>query len=177
MSLLLVEELQRSPRAPGRQAAVFALGELGDLDASPFLIQELGDPGPSAYEAALALGKLGGSDAVEPLREAAETHGTSTELRTAAASALLDLGRPDLAAPLLKAVLLAGTPFGRELAERHGLPDKTRWALERQLCVDAIRRFTGGETFGMDPDSSWPRLRDGVDAFAAYLRRRPAPQG
>lgn len=168
----LIGSLRDAPEAPGRQAALCALGELGNAEAVPFLIEQAVADEAYAYEAALALGRLGDATATAALRDLTTDHESTVTTRTAAACALLDLGASNDAVPLLCAVLLADTPFGLEEGERHGLPSKSQWALERQIAIDAIARYSGGETFGLDPDSSWPRLRDGVLAFRQHLRDR-----
>jgi len=168
----LIDALRAAPTAPGRQAALFALGELGDRSAVGFLIAEAAAGNDHGFEAALALGKLGDDSATEPLRDLMLDPSQDVTARTAAACALLDLGATDEAVPLLSAVLLAGTPYGRDQASQHGLPSKSRWALERQIAIDAIARASGGQTFGLDPDSSWPRLADGVRAWREYLQKR-----
>ena len=165
----LSRALAAKPEAAGRQAALCALGELGNREAVPFLIEQATGDRAHAYEAALALGKLGDPRAVAPLRDLAAAPSRDITVRTAAACALLDLGHDDDAAPLLQAVLLAGTPYGEDSALQCSLPRKSRWALERVLVIDAIARFTGGETFGLDPDASWPRLRDGAQRFAEHI--------
>ena len=168
----LIAALRDATDAPGRQAALFALGELGGDGAAEYLIEQVASDGAFAYEAALALGKLKATGAIEPLTAAAADAHRATTTRTAAACALLDLGATRQALPLLTAVLLAGTPDGRELGTAHGLPDKPRWALERNLGIAAVQRYAGGNDFGLDADSSWPRLRSGVDAFLDYVRER-----
>jgi HEAT repeat protein len=161
----LVRSLRHSPDGAGRQAALCALGALGNPDAVPFLVDELHTARPYRYEAALALGQLRDPRALEPLRRLAADAAADVTTRTAAACALLDLGAAADAVPLLLAVLLAGTPDGQALAEAHRLPAQSRWALERSLVIDAIGRFANGETFGLDADASWPRLELGAEAF------------
>ena len=56
-----------------------------------------------------------------------------------------------------------------DLGTVHGLPEKSRWALERTLAIDAIARFADGERFGLDADAAWPRLKVGAEAFERYV--------
>jgi hypothetical protein len=97
--------------------------------------------------------------------------------RTAAACALLDLGDRDAALPFLEAVLLAGSPAGVAPAREHVLPEQTRWALERYMAIAAVARCTGGETFGLDPDASWPRMAAAVERMRAWFGRHARARG
>jgi HEAT repeat protein len=161
----LARRLQSKDPAPGRQAAIAALGKLGGPTAAEVLIGLVREGGEDAVEAALALGRLQDAAAGEVLESAAADRSRSILGRTAAACALLDLGRVRSAWPLVRAVLLAGTPAGRVDAAQHGLPEQSRWAQERHLVISAIARRSGGETFGLSTDASWPRLEQGVEAL------------
>ncbi len=168
----LVRQLRAHPDAPGRQAALCALGALGNRDASPYLIEQVRGDAPYAYEAALALGRLGDPRAAAPLRAVASDPDHDITNRAASACALLDLGDKEHAVPLIAALLVAGTSFGAAAEAEFGLPSRSRWALERSLCIDAIARYTGGDTFGLDEDASWPRLNAGATAFIDYAKRQ-----
>jgi len=171
---VLVRCLRENPDGPGRQAAIHLLGEWRHPDATAdALLQELvAAGGPDATEAALALGKRQNRNAVPLLVTTVQNHDVDITVRAAAACALLDLDEPQHAVPLMRAVLLAATPYGQQLEQEHGLPLKTRWALERYMVIEAIRRFSGGQTFGLDEDAPWPTLRDGTEEFARYVEGR-----
>ena len=171
----LAEALSASPDGPGAQAALCALGELGNRDAVPLLVQWIIEDRPHAYEAALSLGKLGDERVTPTLQKCADDASRDSVTRTAAACALLDLGQVEAATPLLHAVLVAGTPYGGDLGTVHGLPEKSRWALERTLAIDAIARFADGERFGLDADAAWPRLKVGAEAFERYVHDLQQP--
>jgi HEAT repeat protein len=84
-----------------RQAAVVALGRIGDRRATPALINALGEP-ELAIHAAGALARLGDRSAFEPLLELLGH--ADAAVRTAAIGALNSIGHPDMAqrvAPLL----------------------------------------------------------------------------
>ena len=177
-SSTLVECLREHPEGPGRQAAIHLLGVWRNREAGPYLRQVLTDGSADATdqalalitpEAAVALGALGDRAAIPVLVATVRDQDRATTTRTAAAGALLDLGHIEDAVPLLQAVLLAATPYGQELEQHHGLPEKTRWAFERNLAIEAIRRFTGGKTFGLDEDAPWPTLSKGVAGFLKYV--------
>ena len=166
---------EASPGAPGAQAAVAVLGALHS-PAARRLLEDLVRQGRSlAPEAALALGRLPrAASTVATLAAAVTDHGLDATARSAAAAALLDLRAVEPAAGLVEAVLLAATPAGAEAVRREGLPDRTRWALERHMIIEAIARLTRGERFGLDPDSPWPRLERGTRAFQRWVRELDA---
>ncbi len=166
----LADALQALPGAPGSQAALFTLGELGDRTAAEVLLAHLRRAPPLGPEAALSLGRIGAADAAPALRAAAADRTVAATTRAAAACALLDLGERREAQPMLCAVLVAGTPYAAEHGE-HGLPDRQRWALERQMVIATLQRHCGTD-FGLDPDAPWPVLRDGARRAAEHLASR-----
>lgn len=171
---VLVRCLEENPTGPGRQAAIHLLGEWRHPDrAADAFLQGLVKAGsPDATAAALAIGKRQDRTAVPLLVATVKDHSVPVTTRTAAACALLDLGETQQAVPLLRAVLLAATPYGHQLEREQGLPLKTTWALERYMVIEAIRRFSHGKTFGLDEDAPWPTLRDGTAAFLQYVQAR-----
>ncbi len=168
----LVRCLKKDSHGPGRQAAIHLLGDWRDPAAGPYLRELVDANSEEATEACLGLGKLADQRAVGLLVTTVQNHDQAIATRTAAACALLDLRQPRHAVPLMQAVLLAATPYGAGLEQAQGLPQKTRWAYERYMVIEAIRRFSHGETFGLDEDASWPRLRDGTAAFVRYAEQR-----
>jgi HEAT repeat protein len=168
----LVRCLRENQDGPGRQAAIHLLGDWHDPTAAAYLRELVAAKGPDTTEAALGLGKLGDPAVAALLVATVQDRDLATDSRVAAACALLDLGQPRHAVPLMQAVLLAATPYGTELRQAQGLPQKTRWAFERYMMIEAVRRFSNGETFGLDEDASWPRLRDGTAAFVRYAEQR-----
>jgi HEAT repeat protein len=164
----LVGSLRSEPDRPGAQPAIAALGRIGDPAALPCLSSLLADRGEPATEAALALGQLGAHAAIAPLRAAADDRLADATLRAACAASLLRLGERAALEPLVRGLLLAGTPAGRDLQQRLGLPEKARWALERYLLQQALRAAAGTD-FGLDTDASWPRLLEVADAVSKHL--------
>lgn len=175
----LVHCLRENATGPGRQAAIHLLGEWRRRDAATaaFLQDLVKTKGPDATAAALALGKQGDRTSLPLLVDTTRDHTVATETRVAAACSLLDQGRTQDAVPLMRAVLLAASPYGHELEREHGLPLKTRWAAERYMIIEAIRRYADGKTFGLDEDAPWPTLRDGTAAFLAYVKERTGSHG
>ena len=168
----LIAALQANPEGPGAQAAVHLLGELRQPSAGPYLREALNDGTSLATEAALALGKLGDQTHTPSLRAAVADPTKLVTTRVAAAAALVDLGHARSIASFLEAVFLAATPYGREATRTHRLPrTKTRWAHERYMVIEALRRHYDGRSFGLDEDSSWPGLRDAADKMRAFLER------
>lgn len=165
----LVDALRAQPTAPGRQAAIAALGALGDQSACGFLRERIDRGQSDAAEAALALGRLGCSDAAPGLLATMRSGAAAIRNRTAAACALLDLGWWREAAPFLAAVLVADTAYAGTRTADFALPNKARWAEERTMAIAAIARACGGETFGLDPDAAHPQLARGVQAFERHL--------
>ena len=171
-----IKPLARGTMRPGADAALGGFGGFFDPAAAGYLQELVESNGADATEAALALGRLGDRRAIPLLVTTVQNHTLAVGTRTAAACALLDLNEPTPAVPLLRAVLLAATPYERE-PEQQGLPRKgpPRWAYERYMAIEAIRRFSGGKTFGLDEDAPWPRLRDGVAAFERFMQERRRP--
>jgi hypothetical protein len=164
----LVEAIAAEPTAPGAQAAVAALGQLGGDGTSTFLRQLLADRSELATEAALALGALGDQDARAPLLAAANDRLADPTLRAACAASLLRLGVRAEIAPLVRAILLAGTPPGQPAQQALGLPDRPRWAHERYLIQRALRDVRGDD-FGLDTDAPWPALEATAAQVDAFL--------
>jgi len=165
---------------PGLQAAIGALEALGDPAAAPTLRQIAAAGGPHAADAALALGALPLEQAsLDTLRAVAEDRDRDITLRAAAAATLLRVGHGGAVRDLLRALLLASTPAGAALGEEQGLPDKSRWAMERHFILRALRS-SGADTFGLDTDAPWPKLEAGTAAFTTWLDAQiaaPVPAG
>lgn len=160
----LLRALERQPRGAGVQLALATLGKLGDPAATAYLEAQLSKGNAElSSEAALALGRLPSPASIAVLQAEMDRSRRDPLVRTAAAVALLDLGEVELSLPFLHAILLAGTPYGLALQQEFALPDRGRWAHERYLAISAIGRHFDGETFGLDPDSSWPSLKASVD--------------
>ncbi len=83
----LIAGLQRDPDAPGAQAALAALGNLGDPVAGPALTSWVRRLAPHAAEAALSLGRLPYPQAVDLLLSKARDQEVDATLRTACACA------------------------------------------------------------------------------------------
>ena len=170
----LVAGLEQDPGAPGAQAAIAALGSLGDPHAGPTLERLVRRREPHAPDAALSLGRLPHPSSADLLRSTAHDPRADATLRTACACAMVELGRGGEVLDLLRAVLLAGTPQGEGPAGEMGLPRRSRWALERHMIILAVRhRF--GDDLGLDTDSPWPRLVEGVEALTRMLRDGESP--
>lgn len=168
----LITAISRNPTGPGLQIAVATLGKLGDPRAIPILEQLLRERSGISSEAALALGFLPAPQSRALLLEEMLYRGGDPLNRTCAAVALLDLDDVENSLPFLRAVLLAGTPYEISLRDQYGLPDRARWAHERIVAIDAIGRHFDGETFGLDPDSPWPRLKAAVDRMQDAAREQ-----
>lgn len=158
----VVDALRREPNAPGAQLALAVLGKLADPRAADLLERFAIGSDDHGYEACLALGRIGDRTRIGVLREIVDDRSRTPTRRAAAACGLLDLGETETSLPFLHAILLAGTPAGVETSNRYGLPDRARWALEREMTIDALRRHTGDD-FGLDPDSPWPALERGAE--------------
>lgn len=169
----LVRAVDANPHSPGAQPAVTALGCLGDPSAAALLLRLLEHQSPDlAAEAALSLARLGVQSARPGLLTTMLDREKTTYVRTAAAAALLDLGDRDGAVAFACDVLLAPTDRGRDRARALGLPvDQVRWAVERNLAIDALARAAGGEAFGLDADASWPELAASVGRVRAHFQR------
>lgn len=170
----LIRCLREDPEGAGRQAAIHLLGQWHQANPATdtFLRELVAARGADAAEAALAIGRRKDRKAVPQLVATVQDRTLATAVRTAAACALLDLDEPQHAVPLMRAVLLAASPYGADLEQEQGLPHKTRWALERYMIIEAVRRFSGGDTFGLDEDAPWPKLREGTAAFMRYVDKR-----
>lgn len=171
----LIAELRRAPEAPGAQAAVAALGQLGGDGAHACLVELLASPGDLATEAALALATATpplGAAAIDATRSAlapiAADPLADPTLRAACAHSLLRLGVRTEVRDLVRAIVLADTPAGRDVQQRVGLPAKTRWAYERYLVAGAIAAVAGPQ-LAFDTDASWPALATAADRIDAWL--------
>lgn len=171
----LLSGLQRDPEAPGAQAAIAALGQLGGEDARRGLVDLLARHGDLATEAALALAAAApplGPTAVVDTRAAllpiAADPLADPTLRAACAHSLLRLGARDQVRDLVRAIVLADTPGGRGVQQLVGLPAKTRWAYERYLVAAALAAVAGPE-FAFDTDAPWPALAAAADRIDSWL--------
>ncbi len=166
----LIRAISENPAGSGAQAGVHLLGVLEVEDTRTFLEETLRAGGSLAPEAALSLAKLGGPASVVALRSAVDARDRSTATRAAAAAGLVDLGEARSILPFLEALFLAATPFGAETGPEQGLPrTKVRWAHERYMVIEALRRRYDGQSFGLDEDSSWPRMREGTARMKKYI--------
>lgn len=171
----LARALQAEPRAAGAPAAVAVLGACGHAAGEALLLQLVADRGELATDAALALGDRKAQAAADALAEAMADRAADPSLRTAAACALVRLGRARDAQPLLRAVLLAGTPAGEPLGRELGLPVRPRWALERYIVQRLVLREGDRElAYALDADASWPELERLADRLDAWLAARAA---
>ncbi len=164
----LVAGMRADPDAPGAQAAIRLLGILGGEAALSFLQQQLQERGRNATEAALALGEARGAMAVPLLLETARDRLADATLRCACVASLVRLGSGREVRGLVRAVVLAGTPAGEPLRLEHGLPQRSRWALERYMLQRALLAASGDD-FGFDTDSPWPDLERAAGAIDAWL--------
>lgn len=167
----VIRALRENPEGDGVQAAIHLLGVFGGDAARTLLESKLDDGTDTATEAALALGRIGDESSMAKLTGVVQNRAARATTRTAAAAALVDLGRGKDVASFLRAVFLAATPYAAESTRKHGLPRrKTRWAHERYMILEALRRRYDGRTFGLDEDASWPALRKGAAAMTKFLR-------
>ena len=162
----LITELRARPGAAGAQPAIAILGALGEQRALPLLQEILRADGPHAYEAALAMGRTKVRAATSELLPVLLDPRRTPLVRAASAAALLDLGQAKEAVAFFYALFTVDTSAAGPAVREQGLSSKPRWALERNVAIDAIRRSTGGETFGLDADAPWPQLA----AAAAKMR-------
>jgi len=137
-SLLPLSRALDDPDPEVGAAAAFALGDLGDGRALPRLLLEV-LPAPS------------------PL---------APVVRAAAASSLLELGSTS-GIPFLLGLLQAGTPENGPLARAYHLPEKDRWALEKEIALRVLRRLSG-KNFGLEPEQGWKDLVKGAAAWRAW---------
>ncbi len=166
----LLALLRERPLEPGAPAAVCVLGRLGGDGVAAALCLLVADRSPLAVEAALALGELRATSAVETLQACVNDPAADATTRTAAACALVRCGAKAAAGPLLRAVLLAGTPAGATIGRDLGLPQRPRWALERYLVQRMLAQEGAPElALALDPDASWPDLVAVTERISAWL--------
>lgn len=169
----LLAALRANPHAAGAPAAVALLGRLHDDRAIAWLAGEVAARSALATEAALALGELPAPAQRAELRACVADPIADATLRTAAAIACVRLGGGADVAPFLAAVLLAGSPAGVEPGRTHGLPVRTRWALERYMVQRLLLQEGQAELAqALDPDASWPRLAEVTARVVAWLGTR-----
>ncbi len=157
-----------------KMAAATLLGCLDQRSLLP-LCRALGDPDPEVAAAgAFALGDLGCSQAAPRLLlEVLPAPTRSAPLvRAAAASSLLELGAP-WGVPFLLGLLQAGCPGNGPLAKAFHLPEKERWALEKEIGLRALRRLSG-KRFGLEPEQGWKDLRKGAQKWEAWWKEEKA---
>lgn len=171
----LVAGLQQDPEAVGGQAAVRLLGMFGGEAAVQFLEAHLRERGRNATEAALALGEARATAAVPLLRETALDRLADPTLRCACTASLVRLGAGRDVRQLVRAIVLAGTPAGEPLRGEFGLPQRSRWALERYMLQRALLAASGND-FGFDTDSPWPDLERAAEAIDAWLASSAKPR-
>lgn len=166
----LAAALRAQPDAPGAEAALATLGRLGGSDARVLLTETVVDRAPQAAAAALALGDCADAGSAPPLLDAASDRLADPTLRAAACASLLRMGVRAEVRGLVRGILLAGTPHGRELERELGLPRRPRWAYERYLLQQALRD-AAGEDFGLDTDAPWAALLACADRVDVWLAR------
>jgi hypothetical protein len=159
---------------PGVQLALALVPESIDADtAADLLVDWLRGRRAFGMEAALALGRTGRTRAAAAVvRMALEAEREWSE-RAGLVAALCRLDDPRKHADLVRAALLAGTPYVDDVTiERFALPSPARQALERTVILDALRK-SGVVPLDLleavDPDAPWPRLAATVDAVHAVL--------
>lgn len=173
-SAALVRALGKAPDGPGAQAALHLLGRLRAPGCRPFLERRAAAGDELAAEAALALGRLGDTASIRPLRALVDDRLTPPTTRCAAAAALIELGRAREVLPFLDAVWTAATPYGHAHGRAVGFPpSKDRWAHERYMIIEAIRHRYGGKTFGLDEDQPWEAMRDAGKRFRDAVESSP----
>lgn len=165
----LLAALREHDDGSGAEAAVAVLGRLGGVEARELLRDLVGDRGPMAAAAALALGDCGLPLDRTLLLATAEDRLADATLRAASTASLLRLGARDEVRNLVRGILLAGTPYGRELEQALGLPHRPRWAYERHLLQLALRDIAG-QDFGLDTDAPWADLSRTATAIDLYLQ-------
>lgn len=171
----LAKALLAAPTAPGAPAAIAVLGASAYAGGDAALVQLVADRGALATDAALALSDRRAALAYDVLAAAMDDRAADPALRTAAACALVRLGHARAAQPLLRGVLLAGTPKGEALGRQLGLPVRPRWALERYFVQRLVLRENDPEfAYALDADVSWPELERLADRLDAWLADRAA---
>lgn len=150
---------------------VAALGKVGKPDCVALLRASLRDANEVvATEAALALGRLRAEDSIPDLRATMRDWTRTPLLRTAAAAAITAQQPDPEATEFLCDLILAGSPQGRARGQALQLPvDRPRWALERNVAIEALQAAAGAEALDLDADASWPRLLDDVKRARARL--------
>ena len=148
-----------------------ALGTVGNPDCVALLRARLRDANEVvAAEAALALGRLRSEDSIPDLRATMRDWTRTPLLRTAAASAITAQQRDLEATEFLCDLILAGSPQGRARGQTLQLPvDRPRWALERNVAIEALQAAAGADALGLDADASWPHLFDDVQRARVRL--------
>lgn len=169
---VLVDAALRHPDALGAECAVALASRFDVRGAEAELVALLAAAPPLAARAAQALGTLASTVSRDALARAMDDATLDPLVRTAAAAALLDRGERGPASSFLAAVLLAGSPDGQAERVVRGLPDKARWAHERLLAIEAIRRAAGGEDFGLHHDASWPALAASTTRMRTWFAER-----
>lgn len=166
----LLRTIADEPTAPGVEAATAVLGRLGGTAARAYLAQTVDERLDHAAFAALALGDCGTAAEKAVLQAAADDRLADPLLRAGAAASLLRLGERRSLRNLVRGILLAGTPSGREHERALGLPHKPRWAYERHLLQLAFLD-TAGTDFGLDTDAPWDELARVADRVDQWLAR------
>lgn len=169
----LLRACELHPEGAGIQAAIHLLGRWGGAEARAYLHRQLQADVPLAEEAALALGRMQHQASREVLEETMADASLDPRVRAAACAARIDLGQIRACLPFIRALFQAATPFGQASSREQGFPArKVRWAHERYMVIEAIRRNLGGESFGLDEDAPWPRLRSGLQALERALSEK-----
>ncbi len=166
----LIAALREQPDAPGVEAALATLGRLGGDGARELLLETVQDRAPYAAAAALAIGDCADATSAQPLLLTATDRLADPTLRAAACATLLRIGIRSEVRSLVRGILLAGTPHGRELERELGLPRRPRWAYERYLLQQALRD-AAGEDFGLDTDAPWDAMLACADRVDSWLSR------
>jgi hypothetical protein len=169
----ILRALREDPQGAGAQAAVHLLGEAADGRAKPYLLDLMSGGTELGTEAALALGKLNDPESIDSLQATVRRAATPMTTRAAAAAALVSMGKGPSIVSFLEAIFLAASPHRGTSSRQHKIPaTKTRWAHERYMIIEALRRRYDGKTFGLDEDSSWPAMRNATAAMTKHLRLR-----
>ncbi len=177
---VLVRILTEGP-PQSRMAAATLLGCLSPRSLLP-LCRALDDPDPEVgAAAAFALGDLGDGRALPRLllEVLPAPSPRAPVVRAAAASSLYELGSTS-GIPFLLGLLQAGTPGNGPRARAFHLPEKDRWALEKEIGLRVLRRLSG-KRFGLEPEQGWADLKKGAAAWSAWWKaegkRKKKPLG